>query len=58
MPQPQASIIPDPSPNALFLILRVRKLALRSRTVAKVAAGSGAAFFIPSLEVLNLHGSR
>ncbi|MBI3797762.1 MAG: Dyp-type peroxidase [Deltaproteobacteria bacterium] len=39
MPQPQAGIIPDPSPNALFLILRVREPATNGRAVAKVAAG-------------------
>jgi putative iron-dependent peroxidase len=40
MPQPQAGIIPEPSPNALFLILRVREPAIHGPTVAKVAAGA------------------
>jgi putative iron-dependent peroxidase len=43
MPQPQAGIIPAPSPNALFLILRVREPATHGPAVAKVAAG------VPSL---------
>ena len=43
MPQPQSGIIPDPSPNALFLILRVREPATHGSAVAKVAAG------VPSL---------
>ena len=43
MPQPQAGIIPEPSPNALFLILRVREPATNGSAVAKVAAG------VPSL---------
>jgi len=36
VPQPQAGIIPDPIPNALFLILRVREPATHGPTVAKV----------------------
>jgi deferrochelatase/peroxidase EfeB len=43
MPQPQAGIIPAPSPNALFLILRVREPATHGPAVAKVAVG------VPSL---------
>ena len=43
MPQPQPGIIPEPSPNALFLILRVREPATNGSAVAKVAAG------VPSL---------
>ena len=43
MPRPQAGIIPEPSPNALFLILRVREPATNGSAVAKVAAG------VPSL---------
>jgi putative iron-dependent peroxidase len=43
MRQPQAGIIPAPSPNALFLILRVREPAAHGPAVAKVAAG------VPSL---------
>jgi porphyrinogen peroxidase len=39
MPQPQAGIVPDPSPNALFLILRVREPATNGPAVTKVAAG-------------------
>ncbi len=39
MPQPQAGIVPEPSPNALFLILRVREPATNGPAVAKVAAG-------------------
>jgi porphyrinogen peroxidase len=43
MRQPQAGIIPAPSPNALFLILHVREPATHGPAVAKVAAG------VPSL---------
>jgi putative iron-dependent peroxidase len=39
MPQPQAGIIPAPSPSALFLIFRVRDPGTNGRAVAKVAAG-------------------
>jgi putative iron-dependent peroxidase len=39
MPTPQAGIIPDPSPSALFLILRVLDPAINGKAVAKVAAG-------------------
>jgi putative iron-dependent peroxidase len=39
MPQPQAGILPEPSQNALFLILRVREPAINGPAVAKVAAG-------------------
>lgn len=38
MPQPQAGIVPDPSPNALFLVLRVRNAATNGKAVAKIAA--------------------
>lgn len=38
MPQPQAGIIPAPSPSALFLIFRVRDPRTNGRAVAKVAA--------------------
>lgn len=38
MPQPQAGIVPAPSPNAVFLILRVRDMGTNGKTVAKVAA--------------------
>ncbi|MBM4256218.1 MAG: Dyp-type peroxidase [Deltaproteobacteria bacterium] len=40
MPQPQAGIVPAPSPNALFLVLRVRDLATNGKAVAKVAAST------------------
>lgn len=39
MPTPQGGIIPDPSPSALFLVLRVLNPASNGKTVAKVAAG-------------------
>lgn len=39
MPHPQAGIIPAPSPNALFLILRVLDPPTNGRAVAKVTAG-------------------
>ena len=39
MPQPQAGIIPAPSPNALFLVLRVLNPATNGKAVAKIAAG-------------------
>ncbi len=39
MPHPQAGITPEPSPCALFLILRVREPATNRRGVARVAAG-------------------
>lgn len=39
MPQPQAGIIPEPNPNALFLILRVHDPRTNGPAVAKVAAG-------------------
>ncbi len=38
MVQPQAGIVPNPSPNALFLVLRVRNAATNGKAVAKVAA--------------------
>ena len=38
MSQPQAGIIPEPSRNALFLILRVRDPASKGTAVARVAA--------------------
>ena len=43
MPEPQAGILPEPSPHALFLILRIRTPAANGPAVARVAAG------IPSL---------
>src|SRR5262245_355096 len=43
MPQPQSGIIPDSSPNALFLILRIREPVTHGPIVAKIAAG------VPSL---------
>ena len=39
MPRPQPGIIPEPSQNALFLILRVLDPATHGRAVAGVAAG-------------------
>lgn len=39
MPHPQAGIIPAPSPNALFLILRVLDPPTNGRAVATVMAG-------------------
>lgn len=39
MPQPQPGIIPEPSQNALFLILRVLEPATHGPAVASVAAG-------------------
>jgi len=39
MPTPQAGIIPAPSPNALFLVLRVLAPQKNGKAVAKVAAG-------------------
>lgn len=38
MPQPQAGIVPNPSPNALFLVLRVQNAATNGKAVAKIAA--------------------
>jgi putative iron-dependent peroxidase len=38
-PEPQAGILPEPGPNALFLVLRVREPAVNGAAVAKVAAG-------------------
>lgn len=38
MPQPQAGIVPNPNPSALFLVLRVRDAATNGKAVAKVAA--------------------
>ena len=38
MPHPQAGIIPAPSPNALFLLLRVLDPLTNGRAVAKVMA--------------------
>jgi len=38
VPQPQAGIIPDPSLNALFLILHVHEPATNGPMVAKVVA--------------------
>jgi len=38
MPQPQAGIVPNPSPNALFLVLRVRDAATNGKAVAKITA--------------------
>lgn len=38
MPQPQAGIIPAPSPNALFLLLGVLDPATNGKAVAKIAA--------------------
>ncbi len=38
MPQPQAGIVPNPNPNALFLVLRVRDSATNGKAVAKIAA--------------------
>ncbi len=43
MPEPQAGILPEPSPHALFLILRVRNPVANGPDVARGAAG------IPSL---------
>lgn len=43
MPEPQAGILPEPSPHALFLILRVRNPVANGPEVARGAAG------IPSL---------
>ena len=43
MPQPQPGILPEPSPHALFLILRIRNPAANGPAVAGVASG------IPSL---------
>ena len=39
MPSPQPGIIPAPSPNALFLVLRVLEPAQSGKDVARVAAG-------------------
>jgi hypothetical protein len=39
MPSPQAGIVPAPSPNALFLILRVVSPVENAKAVAKIAAG-------------------
>jgi putative iron-dependent peroxidase len=39
MPRPQTGIIPAPSPNALFLILRVLDPPTNGRAVAKMTAG-------------------
>jgi porphyrinogen peroxidase len=39
MPHPQAGIIPAPSPNALFLILRVLDPPTNGRAVTKMTAG-------------------
>ena len=38
MLQPQAGIVPNPNPNALFLVLRVRDSAINGKAVAKIAA--------------------
>ena len=38
MAQPQAGIIPEPNPYALFLILRVREPAANGPAVTKIAA--------------------
>src|SRR5258705_2461627 len=39
MPTPQGGIIPAPSPNALFLVLRVLEPETNGKAVAKVVAG-------------------
>jgi putative iron-dependent peroxidase len=39
MPEPQGGILPEPSPNALFLILRVTNPAENGEPVARVASG-------------------
>ena len=39
MPTPQAGIIPDPNPSALFLIFRVLDPATNGKAVAKAVAG-------------------
>ena len=39
MPTPQGGIIPAPSPNALFLVLRVLEPGKNGKAVSKVAAG-------------------
>lgn len=39
MPQPQPGILPEPSPHALFVILRIRNPAANGPDVARVAAG-------------------
>jgi putative iron-dependent peroxidase len=39
MPIPQAGIIPDPNPNALFLVLHVLEPEKNGKGVAKIAAG-------------------
>ena len=42
MSQPQAGIIPEPNPNALFLIVRVKDPIQNGKAVAKIAAGTPA----------------
>jgi putative iron-dependent peroxidase len=39
MSKPQAGIVPEPGPNALFLVLRVRERARHGTSVARVASG-------------------